>query len=219
MNKMNKNNLILAISACLIVFAVILVSVASIVENKKEGKAETTTPQQVVENEKTPENAPQNKPADTTAAPATKPAANGKFTTGKYKIATEKDPLTLREYPGEGRVGEIPKGETVEVIAVHDEWGYVLYDGENGWISLTLAELVSATEPTTTNKPGKYKINTQDDPLGIRSQITDGDRIGEIPKGSTVDILAVCNGTEGEYGLVNYEGSFGWLPFKYLKAA
>ena len=155
----------------------------------------------------------------TTAAPATTAPASSGYSTGTYKIATQDDPLSLREYPGEGRVGEIPKGETVEVIAVYEEWGYVLYDGQNGWISLTLTEAISATTIATTNKPGKYIINTQEDPLSIRTQITDGERSAEIPKGETIEILTVCKGDEGEYGLVNYDGTFGWLPFTYLKAA
>ncbi len=220
MNKVNKNNLILAISACLIVFSIILVSVASIVEHKQEKKPEATPPSQTVaKDDKAPETNKQTNPVSTTAAPVTKPQANSDYVTGKYKIATQDDPLSMREYPDEGRVGEVPKGETVEVLAVYEEWGYILYDGENGWISLTLADLVSETDVATTNKPGKYIINTQDDPLGIRTQITDGDRNGEVPKGETVDILAVCKGDEGEYGLVKYDGNMGWLPFKYLKAA
>lgn len=220
MNKVNKNNLILAISACLIVFSIILVSVASIVEHKQEEKLETTPPSQTVTKEnKTPETNAQTNSASTTAAPVTTPQATGAYKTGTYKIATKDDPLSLREYPDEGRVGEIPKGETVEVLVVYEDWGYVLYEGQNGWISLTLADLVSATDVVTTNKPGKYTINTQEDPLSIRTQITDGERSAEIPKGETVDILAVCEGDEGEYGLVEYDGTFGWLPFKYLKAA
>ena len=220
MNKLNKNNLILAISACLIVFSIILVSVASIVEHKKEGKAEAPVPSQsVAANEKAPAESTPAAPVSTTAAPATTAPASSGYTTGSYKIATQDDPLSLREYPNEGRVGEIPKGETVEVLAVYEEWGYVLYDGQNGWISLTLAELVSATSVATTNKPGKYIINTQEDPLSIRTQITDGERSAEIPKGEAVEILTVCKGDEGEYGLVSYDGTFGWLPFTYLKAA
>lgn len=220
MNKVNKNNLILAISACLIVFSIILVSVASIVEHKKEEKTDITTPSQAVTtDDKAPETNAQTNPVSTTAAPVTTPQATGAYKTGTYKIATKDDPLSLREYPDEGRVGEIPKGETVEVLVVYEEWGYVLYEGQNGWISLTLAELVSAKDVATTNKPGKYIINTQEDPLSIRTQITDGERSAEIPKGETVDILAVCKGDEGEYGLVEYDGTFGWLPFKFLKAA
>ena len=220
MNKVNKNNLILAISACLIVFSIILVSVASIVEHKKEEKNDITTPSQAVTTgDKAPETNAHTNPLSTTAAPVTTPQATGAYKTGTYKIATKDDPLSLREYPDEGRVGEIPKGETVEVLVVYEEWGYVLYEGQNGWISLTLAELVSAKDVATTNKPGKYIINTQEDPLSIRTQITDGERSAEIPKGETVDILAVCKGDEGEYGLVEYDGTFGWLPFKFLKAA
>ncbi len=56
---------------------------------------------------------------------------------GKYTIATQDDPLGIRTKPEQDaeRAGEVPKGEEVEILAVHGEWGYVNYDGINGWLS------------------------------------------------------------------------------------
>ena len=60
-----------------------------------------------------------------------------KHETGKYTIATQDDPLGIRTKPEQDaeRAGEVPKGETVEILAVHGEWGYVNYNGMNGWLS------------------------------------------------------------------------------------
>ncbi len=56
---------------------------------------------------------------------------------GKYTIATQDDPLGIRTKPEQDaeRAGEVPKGEEVEILAVYGEWGYVNYDGINGWLS------------------------------------------------------------------------------------
>ncbi len=56
---------------------------------------------------------------------------------GKYTIATQDDPLGIRTKPEQDaqRAGEIPKGEQVEILAVYGEWGYVSYNGINGWLS------------------------------------------------------------------------------------
>lgn len=60
-----------------------------------------------------------------------------KHEAGKYTIATQDDPLGIRTKPEQDaqRAGEVPKGETVEILAVYGEWGYVNYNGMNGWLS------------------------------------------------------------------------------------
>lgn len=64
-------------------------------------------------------------------------SVNAKHAPGKYTIATQDDPLGIRTKPEQDaeRAGEVPKGETVEILAVYGEWGYVNYDGINGWLS------------------------------------------------------------------------------------
>ena len=60
-----------------------------------------------------------------------------KHAPGKYTIATQDDPLGIRTKPEQDaeRCGEVPKGEQVEILAVYGEWGYVNYNGINGWLS------------------------------------------------------------------------------------
>ncbi len=60
-----------------------------------------------------------------------------KHSSGRYMIATQNDPLGVRVKPLDDaeRNGEVPKGETVEVLTVCGEWGYVQYEGKEGWLS------------------------------------------------------------------------------------
>jgi SH3-like domain-containing protein len=41
------------------------------------------------------------------------------------------------------RILYIDKGAEVEVLAVWDDWGYVVYNSTGGWLSMSYLELVS----------------------------------------------------------------------------
>ena len=71
---------------------------------------------------------------------------------GKYKIATKDDPLGLRLEPNTSsdRLIYVPKGHEVEVIAIWEDWGYVVYEQTGGWVSMNYLELVSANKKSTT---------------------------------------------------------------------
>ena len=58
-------------------------------------------------------------------------------------VATENDPLRLRETPSkEGNTLEsMPKDSLVVVLRIEDEWAYVDYQGMSGWCSLKYLEL------------------------------------------------------------------------------
>ncbi len=208
----NKNNLILFISAILIVIAILITCIAVVVDKVKDKNDVDAPSNEIVEN------------VDPTGNNTTAPSTTKNNTTtvatkaGKYKVATKDDPLGIRlqaDQDGQ-RVGEIPKGTEIEVLAVYGDWGYVNYEGIGGWVAMKYLDLVSLSDKAPKYAVGKYTIATQDDPLGIRIKAEDGaERCGEVPKGSEVEILAVC----GEWGYVEYNGNCGWLAFKYLKAA
>lgn len=89
-------------------------------------------------------------------------------------------------------------------------------------VSTTKAPTLSTTAPQTTapqvskaeNKAGKYKVNTKDDPLGIRIDAAqDAQRISEIPKGTEIEILAVYD----TWGYVNFDGVGGWVSMNYVE--
>ena len=84
------------------------------------------------------------------------------YETGKYKIATKDDPLGLRLEPNttSDRLIYVPKGYEVEVLAVWEDWGYVVYEQTGGWLSMNYLELVSTNKKpteksTTTTTPAE----------------------------------------------------------------
>ncbi|NLA72554.1 MAG: hypothetical protein GX848_01810 [Clostridiales bacterium] len=71
------------------------------------------------------------------------PAQSGStesYKTGNYIVNTVTDPLSLRLKPSAAddnvTIRSIPKGAKVEVIAVKDDWGYVVYADTGGWVSM-----------------------------------------------------------------------------------
>ena len=80
------------------------------------------------------------------------------FEPGKYKVATKDDPLGLRLEPNtdSDRIIYVPKGHQVEVLAVWEDWGYVVYEKTGGWLSMNYLELISGSsdnkKPETTAK-------------------------------------------------------------------
>lgn len=90
--------------------------------------------------------------SDTSSAPAggssDKPYV---FAPGKYKIATKEDPLGLRIEPNSNSDSLlwIDIGREVEVIAVWDDWGYTVYNGSGGWLSMNYLAPIS---DSTTNE-------------------------------------------------------------------
>lgn len=103
-----------------------------------------------------------------------------------------------------------------------DKKSEVISGADGPAVSTTKAPGVSTTAPQTTapqgnkteNKAGKYKVNTKDDPLGIRIEaVQDAQRISEIPKGTEIEILAVYD----TWGYVNFEGVGGWVSMNYVE--
>ncbi len=215
----DKNQLVLAISAALIVVAVLIAVISFSVEKSRvekgltTNKAETadTTAQGNIPAVSGTANTPGTAAPDTTA-----PIVTGDNIPGKYKVNTQNDPLGVRLTPESSaeRIYELQKGSEIEIKATYKDWAYVQIDGVDGWVAKQYLELTEKGDaPKHAN--GKYIINTQNDPLGIRVKPqSDAERNGEVPKGASVEVLTVC----GEWGYVEYDGKSGWLSFQYLKA-
>lgn len=136
----NKNTVVLAVSALLIVIAIIVAIAASAGGNADKKKETTTKPTESVNLDL---GAIANKNNQSDKKDNT--SANVKNEPGKYKIATKDDPLGLRIKPGTDadRLLYIDKGETVEVLAVWEDWGYVVYGTTGGWLSMNYLERVA----------------------------------------------------------------------------
>lgn len=143
----NKNTIVLIISAILILIAIIVAVVATASSGKDKKEKDTTTPQDSVSLNLASIADLNN--ASTTKEPQQQTSYS--FEPGKYKIATKDDPLGLRLEPNttSDRIIYIPKGETVEVIAVWEDWGYVVYEKTGGWLSMNYLELISGNTTTT----------------------------------------------------------------------
>lgn len=50
-------------------------------------------------------------------------------------VTTRRDPLTLRNAPEGEKIGKLPKGARVDVLAQSDGWAYVSYGGMSGYCS------------------------------------------------------------------------------------
>lgn len=140
MNKLFQNkNLLLTVISCVILVAALVIASIAISNNKKNKEAEISESIRVSRIEEL---------ASIEAANAEKTTEQQKqtsnFTIGKYKIATKDDPLGMRLEPNTSsmRIIDIPKGETVEVIAVWNDWGYVVYNQSGGWLSMKYLEKV-----------------------------------------------------------------------------
>ena len=55
-------------------------------------------------------------------------------------VSTKEDPLTLRNAPGGDKIGKLPRGATVDVLVVIEDWAYVRYNGMSGYASMKYLE-------------------------------------------------------------------------------
>lgn len=222
--KPNKNNLLLTISAILIVVAVVITIIATVYEKntaKTPEKSESVNTVSTIQTtaDETKKNTDGKKP-ETTAPQTTKPvettapaASSGK--TGKYTVNTQEDPLSIRLNATDNTdtIGSIPKGTEIEILAVYGDWGYVNHNGTGGWVSMKFVKFVSASTETQKNTIGKYKVSDNDS-VSIRIKAETGAPTdGSVPSGAEIEIIAVC----GDWGYMKYQDDMGWLPFDSLK--
>lgn len=75
----------------------------------------------------------------TTGAATTVPATTAPAATAyNYTVNTQSSALNIRSGPGLAfaDIGNIPKGVKVTIPAVFDGWGYVVYQGKDGFVSM-----------------------------------------------------------------------------------
>lgn len=120
--------------------------------------------------------------------------------------------ITLIAYIVEKNKSEQAKENTTQTPVVSTTQAPV--DTEN--LNTTPVE-PETTEPVINsgdNKPGKYKVVTNTQPLGIRiAPEKDSSRAGSIPKGTEIEVLA----TYKEWAYTKYESTSGWVAMEYLQ--
>lgn len=208
----DKNNLILIISGGLIVLAIIIAIIGNVASKDKNNVQPSVVETVAGESD---DSAVNNDDSDNMVS-----ASNG----GIYKVATQNDPLTIRLSPSASAtaVDGIAKGSEIEILGVYtdangDNFGFVIIGGSSGWVNMKYTEFVSESTVKTVHGLGKYIVNSYDGELSIRRRPDDSNLGTAIPNGTEVNILSVCQGNTCEWGLVEYNGEVGWLPFTYLK--
>lgn len=133
----NKNTIILILSAVLIMAAVVI-ALTAISSSKKSfekpnAQASSTTSQ------------PLDLEALASKNSTTQPAVQA-ATIGKYKVSGN-DPLNLRMGPDVKTdiITYVEGGTEVNIIAVWEDWGYVIYEKTGGWLSMNYLEPVGAS--------------------------------------------------------------------------
>lgn len=148
----NKNTVVLIISAVLIIIAIVIAVVASTSSSKpkEENQKESVSLNadliaSLKDNETTDKDTSSNTKSSASSSKQDKSDASYTYEPGKYTVATKDDPLGLRIEPNTSsdKIIYIPKGEQVEVIAIWEDWGYVVYEKTGGWLSMNYLELVS----------------------------------------------------------------------------
>jgi uncharacterized protein YgiM (DUF1202 family) len=137
MNKILQNkNLLLSIISCVILVAALVIASLAISNNKKAKEAEISESLRVSRIEELSLLEEEEKKTEKQTE------KSSDYTIGKYKIATKDDPLGMRLEPNSSslRIIDIPKGETVKVVAVWEDWGYIVYNQSGGWISMKYLE-------------------------------------------------------------------------------
>ena len=153
------------------------------------------------------------------------PVAVGNDTT-PYQVEvyfTEGAGLALRDYPDTeaDKVLEIPEGAGLLIDQVSDGWGYVTYDGYDGWVSLQYTKIVGNYKTQAPAygyiDPVYYTVyDTEGEGLELRTDPTEkSSTFGPLVDGTVFQ--AEAQDEDWVYGENN--GHYGWCNTTYLRAS
>jgi len=138
-----------------------------------------------------------------------------------YIIKTQVDPLNMRKSPDNSSdiITRIPKGTKVNVSEISNGWAYVIWNGYEGYCSMTYLEPENTSDnnssETNTAVSSEYVVNTQIDPLNMRKESDDSsDIITRIPKGTKVEVKEI----KDNWAYVSWNGYEGYCSMTYLKS-
>lgn len=135
-----------------------------------------------------------------------------------YTLSREGEGVSLwQSANGTNLCAVIPDCTKLTVREEKNNYGYVSYDGINGWINLehTATSLESAqmnagaavnTEYMVTPSDGEKGVNLMSAPSEKQS---DAAVVGTVGEG---EIVYVLRATLSGWSLINYDGNLGWLP-------
>lgn len=118
-------------------------------------------------------------------------------------VVVRAKPLEIIECTEYGNVTGIVRSDTIKGWDYGGKLRGVLYEGYDGEDKEEEGEAMSVLY--------KARVATQEDPLTLRAT-ANGRKIGEIPKGAEVEVLA-----EGEWARVRWGDALGYVAGRYLE--
>lgn len=134
-------------------------------------------------------------------------------------VNTKKDPLNMRSFPSieSDILTKIPKGTTIVIISEESDWFKVRYSNIEGYVSKQYILLGDDNIEIEENNSRNTLIGiviTEKDSLNVRtSPSIDSHKIGTVPKGSQVSIIA----ENGDWYEIEYNNSTGFVSKKYIR--
>ena len=156
-------------------------------------------------------------------ASASTPAATPAAATATVAGTTYKTTANLNVRSGNNTsatiLTSIPKGTTITVTEVKNNWGKTSYGGKTGWISLDYATKTggtttasATTAASTTSSAAAGTVYKTDGNMYLRSSNNKTAAIlGVVPKGTSVTATQISN----NWGKITYGGKTGWMSLKY----
>lgn len=134
------------------------------------------------------------------------------YETGVYKTTGD---LNMRDAPSASGnlIATLPGGTTVNVTKITNGWGYITYNGKNGYINLSYATRTGDL-PTAPYPVGVYET-TSDINMRATGSVS-GTLVDTIPIDTTIFVTYV---TETGWGLTSYNGNEGYINLYYAKYA
>lgn len=101
----------------------------------------------------------------------------------------------------------IPNGTKLNISEIYDEWGKVIYNGVEGWVSLDYTEYEG--QLPSSYSTGKYIVNEL---INFRTKTeSDAPSYGLIPSGTVVKVIEV----DYNWGKIEYRGRTAWICLDY----
>lgn len=120
------------------------------------------------------------------------------------------------------KIRVLPRGTTVNITEIKNNWGKFSYDGKTGWISLQYASKKGTNVVTTittvaqnvassSSKSVAYSYTTTANLNLRKSYSTASARILTMPKGTALTVTEIKN----NWGKTTYNGNTGWMYLQY----
>ena len=134
-----------------------------------------------------------------------------------YKLTAPDGYQSLRSSASSsaGELARIPTGTVVNVTNYNSDksWGYLIYNGQSGWIRLYYVQKVS--KPVIEVIDDYYELTAPDGYQSLRSSASSSSsELARIPTGTVVNVTNY--NSDKSWGYLTYNGQSGWIRLYYV---